>query len=74
MGTQAKFSQCEREFVSKHKRARDCEPVIQFIRHKLPKLHYKLAFEFFEGIFRHLALVTGRKVPPLAPFLDKSAI
>ena len=83
MGKQAKFSQCESVFVFQHEMARDCEPVIQLIQHiphggngegKLPKFHYKLAFEFFEGVSSHLAPATGRKVALLAPSQDESAI
>ena len=56
MGKQAKFSPCERKFVCQHEMARDCEPVMQLVHHilqgghgedKLPKLYFKLAFEFF---------------------------
>ena len=63
--------------------ARDCEPVFQLIQHishggngegKLPKFHYKFAFEFFEGVSSHLAPATGRKVALLAPSQDESAI
>ena len=63
--------------------ARDCEPVFQLIQHishggngegKLPKLHYKFEFEFFEGVSSHLALATGREVPLLAPSQEESVI
>ena len=72
MGKQTKFPLCDRNFVCQNEMARDCEPVMQLVHHilqgghgedKLPKLYYKLAFDFLEGRSSHYVPATGRKFP-----------
>ena len=83
MGKQAKFFQCEREFVCQHKMATDCEPVIQLVHHilhgghgedKLPKFYFQLAFDFLEGVSSHFVQATARKVSLLVLLRMKGRI
>ena len=76
MGKQAKFSQCEREFVCQHEMAGDCEPIFNlsntYLMEEMERASFQnfiieLHLNFFKG-------VRGRKVPLLVPSQDESAI